>query len=231
MSPDIIREIAQAVVSTALIESWWFWLVFICATGLSAAITAYGASFLQKRAETAAMRRDMKDILRQLKETTEVATSTRTAIERIDWLDREWRVVRRQKLEQLLTAVYDLETWLEQMRERWTHGDAVTVDPRAIEKVKVLYTLYFPELTGVAANVLNAHARAYQFILQVGSPAGNAAADGDPERYESALVKFSSGWPVVYQEVRNAVATLEAEAGKLMKTITSAQPKNQNEQK
>lgn len=222
MHPDLVRDIAQAIVPDELLTNWRLWVLLIVINGLVAAIGAFGGSFLRKRGETTAIRRDLDQLLDQLKKTTAVATETKTAIERLDWLEREWRATRRQKLELLLSAVYDLETWLEHMREKWLHGEQDKAEPRAIEKVKLLSTLYFPELRATAEYAWKAHADAYQFILEAGSPAGKAMLDEDLDGYEKALRNFTSGWPTKYQNVRDAVASLEAEASELMLKIARA---------
>lgn len=222
MQHEVIRDLAQAIVSEALLGNWRFWLPLLSLTGVVAALGAFGGSFLRKRGETAAIKRDLDELLTQLRQTTAVATETKTAIERIDWLDREWRKVRREKLEQLLAAVYDLETWLDHMKDKWLHADEAKAEPRAIERVKLLATLYFPELATVAEDAWKAHVSAYQYILEAGSPAGGAVLDKSAERYGEALDAFTAGWPEKYLQVRTAVASLESEASMLMQKIARA---------
>lgn len=223
MESDQLRGLVQEALAGTVIGNWAYWVLYSGLTAMVAAIGAYGASFLTKRAETAAIQRDIKEVLTQLQRTTAVTTETRTAIERLDFLEREWRATRRQKLEQLLSSAYDLETWLEKMRDRWLHGSEDSAEPRALEKLKLLGALYFPELKTEVSDVLMAHAAAYQYILQKGSPAGEAKRRGDADGYGASLASFASGWPENYQQVVRAVARLEAAASDLMPKVALAE--------
>ena len=163
----------------------------------------------------------MQEILRQITETTRATEEVRSAIAQSDWAAREWRTIRRIKLEELLLAAYALDQWLDLQRSKWLHGAEVDVDGKPMDKIKLLATLYFPDLQPEAAAIWSAHQKAYMFILEAGGGAGAARIAMDPEAYASALENFKSGWAPFYTATRLGIASLEEKASQVMIEVAS----------
>jgi len=102
MQPDLIREIAEQIVREQFLLNWKVYAL-ICGLGLVAGAAGYWlAPYLKKRAELYATKADMHEVLKQLEETTKVTEQVRVTVSHADWVTREWRTVRRIKLEELI---------------------------------------------------------------------------------------------------------------------------------
>lgn len=224
MQPDLVREIAEAVVRDQLVQNCRFYAII---SGLSVLASVAGhwlSSYLKKRGETFATKADMQEVLRQVTETTRATEEVKSTISQVDWATREWRTVRRLKLEELLGAAYSLNQWLDLQQTKWVYNEAVASDQAPMERMQLLSTLYFPELHGDVTAVWMAHQKAYLFILDIGKRTGVAKVNLDAMAYKATLDEFVEGWKPLYQSARLAVGALEGKASKLMAQFASAEP-------
>lgn len=222
MQPDLVREVAEAIVQQQLLLNWKFYALMLCVGLVGGSAGYWIAPYLKKRAETFATKADMAEVLRQLSETTRTTEQVRLAIAHSDWAQREWRTTRRVKLEELLGAAYSLDQWLNSQQERWMNGKQPTDETRPMERLQLLATLYFPDLKDEVHAVWMAHQNALMHIVQVGSKAGQARLITNADAYGAALEEFKSGWSALYTHSRSAIQSLENAASKLMPSITGA---------
>lgn len=222
MQQDLIREIAEAVVRDQLIANWRFYAVLVCVAVVGGAAGNWIIPYLRKRAETSALKADMDEVLRQLRETTRTTEQIRVAINQADWAQREWRTIRRVKLEEILGAAYSLDQWLDLQQDRWLHGHELKTDSVPMDRLKIIGALYFPELKAEVSSVWLAHQRAFMFILQVGSGGATARRSNDADGYGKALAEFKAGWAPHYTAARLAIDALETAASKLMAEVAGA---------
>ncbi len=146
MDESVVREVAHQVVSSEILLNWRIYAVLILVHG----VVAYAASFLTKyaakRGEAFATKADFDQILLQLKKSTETAESIKTTLAHKDWTEKEYKLLRRVKLEDLLTAVHLAQKWQNNMSSRaliMRGSDAES--PPDIYRLKLLCVLYFPE--------------------------------------------------------------------------------------
>jgi hypothetical protein len=222
MQPDLIREIAQSIVQEQFLLNWKLYAMMLCIAVVGGAAGYWSAPYIKKRAETAALKADLDEILRQLAETTKTTETIRAAIAQGDWAQREWRSTRRLKLEALLTSVYSLDLWLDSQQGRWMNGTDPKDDQRPMDTMKLLGALYFPDLKPDIDEVWLAHQQAFVYIVQVGSKAGIARLGSNAGGYAAALEEFKTGWAPHVRRTREAIARLEASASKLMPEIAGA---------
>jgi len=219
MQPDLIREIAEAIVRDQLLLNWRFYALICGLCLLASAAGFWLASYFKKRGETFATKADMQEILRQVSETTRVTEEVRSTISQADWTAREWRTTRRLKLEELLASAYSLDLWLDLQRSKWVFNEVVKSDEAPMERLNLLATLYFPELRAEAKAVWLAHQNALIFILNSSSRTTASRASKDTNAHEVALTEFKDGWQPLYLSARLAIDALERKASTLMAEI------------
>lgn len=222
MQTELVREIAEAIVQQQLLLNWRFYALVLSLSLVGGAAGYWLAPYLRKRAETFATKADMQEILRQLAETTRTSEEIRAAIAQEDWAQREWRSIRRLKLEELLAAAYSLDQWLDTQQAKWLHGEAAKDDGRPMDKMKLNAALYFPDLSSEVNAVWMAHQRAFMFIVEIGGKGGAARLAQDAAAYGKALGEFKGGWEPHYAAARLALDTLERAASQLMPEIAGA---------
>lgn len=157
MSEALIREIANEIFREALIQNWLTYAILTALLIISGAVSAYGANYLRKRAETYATKADFDELLRQLRATTEAAESVRSVIAKADWVEREWQTLRRVKLEELLTAMHAAMHYMDVEQNARLFDEGMPTEAVPIWKVETLSSLYFPELF--------AETRAFMFVF------------------------------------------------------------------
>jgi len=222
MQPDLVREIAESIVRDQLLLNWRFFFLVIALGGLAGMAGYWTAPYLRKRAETFATKADMDEVLRQVALTTRTTEEVRSAVAQADWTNREWQTTRRLKLEELLSVTYTLDQWLDLQQSKWLHAKKIDVDGRPMDRVKLLATLYFPDLKPEADAVWSAHQKAYMFILKASDEPRNARMANDPAAYAVGLAKFKDGWASNYAATRVAVAALETKASATMAAFAGA---------
>ena len=222
MQSDIFREIVEAIVREQLLLNWRFYALVCGITFLATVAGHWLASYLKKRGETLATKADMKEILRQVSATTRATEEVRSAVSQADWAAREWRTTRRVKLEELLSSAYSLDQWLDVQRSKWLYAEEIKADEAPMERLKLLATLYFPELQTEVTAVWASHQQALMFILEHGNRTRASRHAGDPAAHQITLDEFAHGWKPLYEVARLSISSLEAKASALMIEVAGA---------
>lgn len=217
MTETLVREIANEVLLDGLLKNWWTYFVLVSLLAVSGAASAYVSSYLRKRAETFATKADFDELLRQMRATTEAAESVKSAIAKNDWTEREWRTLRRVKLEELMASVHAAIHWLDREIDARLFAEAMPSDASPIWKVEILPELYFPELQS-EVSVFNLTFSQYRsWIIDVQAELSSAGKD-----LAKRQVIFSSKLPEM-REMRPklllSVSSLASSASKLMKEV------------
>ena len=146
MSEALIREITHQIIREQLLQNWEFYLVLIAAFAVASVVSAFIGSYIRKRGETYATKADLNELLTQLRATTKAAEEVKTVIAHTDWVMKEWKTIRRTKLEELFSSVYALREWVDK-ETRIRLFDANADDrPSPIWRIELVSRLYFPEL-------------------------------------------------------------------------------------
>jgi hypothetical protein len=223
MQPDLIREIAEAIFRDQLLLNWRFYVLIGSFSFIAGMGGSFATSYLKKRGETFATKADMKEILRQLSVTTRLTEEVRSAVSLADWTTKEWQTIRRLKLEELLSAAYLLDQWLDHQRSKWLHDKSISSDEAPMERLRLLTALYFPELQRETTAVWLAHQNAFLFILNSSKQAISSRSSLDVHVHKTVLDEFSKGWKTLYADAISTIRELEEKASALMTEV--ARPK------
>ncbi len=215
MNSELIREVAAAIVAEQILLNWQFYSL-IAAISLVVHVlgTAVGTYF-GKRAETKAIAASLDEILRQLKATTQVAEGVRLQLAKADWMDKEWRTIRRVKLEELLATA-------NHMVDGIPTGFSIEGDVSLAadgERLNLLCTLYFPDLRDGVSRVYVAHKQCvihYIDNCKLWRAASNA---NDIPTAVQIYKSFGESRKPYYIELINAKAELEKQAAQRMLEI------------
>lgn len=217
MNESLIREVANHVVQESLLQNWRLYAVLLALALLAVCANALLTRYFEKRGEVLATSADLQEVLRQLKSTTEVAEQVRAAVTHADWVAREWKTVRRTKLEELVEVSLSLEAWLDEQRSAWFFPSEKARGGRSpTDRVSMLSALYFPELEQVSTSLENSERRAYAWIVDV---AVRAMQIPDVQARGTHYEEVRLEWLPLYQEVRVAVANTKTEASVLMQQM------------
>jgi len=220
MNAELVREIAERIVRNEILLNWHFYLLIIALGAIGSAAGAWLSSYMKKRAETYATKADMQEVLAQVAATTRATEEVRTAISHSDWMNREWKAIRRVKLEELLSAVYSLDRWLDEQQSRWIYQTVGDYQLAPLNTINVLGSLYFPSLTAEIRAVVFTHQAALSTVLDTGRK--TSAAQQDVVRYKAALAEHVVLWGPLYLAAQLAIAALESRAVAVMHEIAGA---------
>lgn len=216
LDPIILQAIDQ-IVQGAIIQNWRFYALVAATSLLAAMVGNLLASYARKRGETLATKADFDEILRQLRQSTKAAEDIKASVQHSDWISREWKVVRRTKLEELLDSAYAAEHWLEACRNRWMFQTTTELGPDPTDRVKRICALYFPELTAQAAALSAAQRAAISWNVSSGKRL--LAAGPDVVAMQQILDSTLPTWSPHYQAVLQAISEVEAKATDLMAAL------------
>lgn len=231
MQNELIREIANAIISDSLLKNWLFWITMLLISVVSTVIGGFLLSYSKRRGEALATKADLANVLRQLEQTTRVSEEVKATVSHSSWAQREWLTIRRLKLEELLSTAYALDQWLEVQKQRWVLGEASGGDETLPQRLQSIGTLYFPEMNAETQAVWQAFANAQLFILKLGTPAVIAKHQNNAAAHKAALEAFSQGWMAHYGPTRYALAALEKCAAQQMREIAAACPLSDHQRK
>lgn len=217
MTETVIRELASSIAREQFLLQWPFYLLLLAITLAAGFGSAYVGAYARRRGEALATRADFEALLSQLKATTAVAEEVKVRVSHADWISRESRTVRRIKLEELMTAVHDLQEWQSAQLHNQLFNGAPAVGPAPAAKLERLASLYFPELRLAVLKVTQAHGR-----MMVGLWDGMEnvlKATGNPEAEKAARAQVSAAWHEGHRDWLQITGNLEEEARVVMEKL------------
>ena len=217
MTETLLRELVEQIFREQLLLNWRFYALLVAVSLVAAFSSAFLVAYVRKRAETYATKADLSELIEQLRVTTDAAEQVKAAIAHADWSNREWKTLRRIKLEEIFSAAYDVRHWLDQdMDARFFNGNKPS-EKSPIWRLELISRLYFPELTSETQKLGLVHYQYTQWMINIQSnllQCGNdlvkrqAVFDGmkaDLKGHHQALLDAISGMekkvPVVMKEI------------------------------
>jgi hypothetical protein len=131
-------------------------LLQVALTVSAAALGAYFGEYLKTKGKNLATKEDFESLKGQLRENTELVENIKAEVGQRDWAAREWRNIRRAKLEEMLTKMHDSENYSDRFRNASMEG-VVANERDPIGEMETLGVLYFPELKPQIDEYVRAH--------------------------------------------------------------------------
>ena len=179
---DTNREMAEAIVSNAVVMDWKIYLAFFAVSIIGSFVGAYLKSYGMEKAKNKAIQSDIKIIKEQLSETTLLTEGIRNDIEHSVWRKKELEILRRTKLEEYLFLLY---TGNESLHDRVManySNSKETHNPLILNKADVLQKLYFPELADLHDDFNRNVAKLLKWMADGEELKGKAISAGIPQR-------------------------------------------------
>jgi hypothetical protein len=120
--------------------------------------------------------------------------------------------LKRDKLEELMTAVYELLFWLDREKSARLFNAPVRPEEAPVKKVMALARLYFPELAGAATTLYSVYSRVMIGLLRC--ELFLAQAEGDENRRREILGEWQKQYLALLSELSEATRAMEAECAK-----------------
>jgi hypothetical protein len=214
-----VAAIAKQIVDNELLLNWKFYLALLAVTFLASGVSSFVFCYFKARGQNLATKADFEELLNQLRRTTEAAESIKQSLSHQDWVIREFKTLRRTKLEELLNAVFEAHHWLDQRRdEALFSGTAVTnADP--FNRVQVIGGLYFPELSQELSELKMAYLQYEHWLLDSQGKVSPAKIMNDANAYGAALKDAKEGFKNIHEPLLKRTAALEDKAKGLMGEI------------
>lgn len=220
MTPeDLIREISQQIVQEQLLHNGIFYLVLLALLFLSSVTTAFVGSYIQKRGETYATKADFEQLISQLRATTTAAEEVRTEIAHSDWTNKEWKTLRRVKLEELLGAVYAVQYWLDKelSGRLYNYNQSRESELSPFWKVDIIASLYFPDLCDEVKVLSEAYHCYNIWVLQ--SQGRLLEAGNDSARRTAVFEAVSQEIKPHHEKLLQSISEIQRKAPAIMKEI------------
>ncbi|ABE45647.1 hypothetical protein [Polaromonas sp. JS666] len=222
MTEALIKELAEQIVNEQIIQNWRLWGVLICVMIVAGGVASFAAAYLVRRAQSLAEAVDRERLIAQLKATTEAAESVRVEISHADWLAKEWKTLRRVKLEEFYSLVYETKEWLERERENRVVSKNKPEISNPMSRLEILSRLYFPALVSEVMAIIVTAGDMKMKVAEAASALASAKAANAVEQHQAALDAFHPSWLALYRKLLEQIADLELKAPTLINEVMGA---------
>lgn len=158
MTAEQIAELAKQISSGMVWAQWPTYLLIALIAFVLFYFNRRLASYASKTGEIAAITGQFEALTKQLKANTHTVEIVKAEIAHGDWATREWKTLRRLKLEELLQAMLEQNNWSDVYGSELIFGDSIKAGPPPVNNVELIGLLYFPELD----NEIFAYCQAHQ---------------------------------------------------------------------
>lgn len=228
LNEALIKEIALQVIQQGLLSNWLFYAVLFALSLVSGAIGAYLSKYFGKRGEIAATKADFDEILKQLEKTTKISEEVRSSVSHADWVAREWKTIRRIKLEELVDSAVSVKDWVMDMSlaysnilhehefsdERKMENWRIRFSSSPAEKPLTISMLYFSDTQTQLTKrceFLSSESTTMQFLF---TEASKKSLENN-----QLIPSAELGWKKQYVILLNAIEEIKTEAAKIMKEL------------
>mgnify|MGYP000049861911 CR=1 FL=1 len=159
---QLIRQLIEAELNSALLLQFTIW---VFATSIAVILGQWLSGYAKRKGETHATKEDIETIIHHLSKTTETVERVKQSISQADWIKREWKTLKRIKLEELTTSMVELSDHQQALSEALVYETGTVpshVDHFA--KISMLCEVYFPEFKGA---VLKFRLKAREIHLEI----------------------------------------------------------------
>ncbi len=219
MSESFIRELAEQIVRQQILLNWKLWLIAIALIVVATATSALLVSYFTRKGQHIADRAGLQGLLDQLRATTDAAERVRVEILHADWTLKEWKTIRRVKLEELFNVLYDSCIWLYEMKDIKVFSQDKLEKADPLRKLELISRLYFPELLSDIIAFAYTASEIKVLIAETEIAINQAIADGKPKI--EVISAFSDVWGDLYKQAMQQVEVLEKRAPDIIEAIVN----------
>ena len=160
----MISKIANEIVNETILLNWRFYVLLVSITFVATCISSYVFPYIAARGKALATKADFNLLLTQLQITTATTETIKRSITHNDWALKEFKLLKRNKLEELLITLYDIEQWINDQTNNVLFRGANDKSASPIKKLNLIGLLYFTELEAEIVNFEKCY-RAYNLLL------------------------------------------------------------------
>ncbi|EKO3808004.1 MULTISPECIES: hypothetical protein [Vibrio] len=167
MDKDLIKAIAQEIVSDTIFNNYQIYVVIIAISVISAAITSLVSSYYKKRGEDLATKANQQDIVAHLEVTTEAAEKVKAVVAKELQEQLGHKVLLREKLEAIFSHTFELELWLEKSRTEAFKKISPDINDSPLSKIEMYQAIYFCEVSEELKDLQSAYYPVLTFVLKI----------------------------------------------------------------
>ncbi len=226
MNNELIKDIALIVVNDSILSNWNFYLVTIALFLISYFLGSFIKSYAKQRGEQLGRKSDVDSILTELKQTTEIATTIKSKIDKDIWILKEFNQLRRQKLEEILMLLYKYKNDMYPEVKGLINGEMVS-DTIGVDRIQAIWRLYFPDLDESMTVFINAYMK-YMTWKTSAIQKKLSKLDQEPDSSKrNTMMKGiidkedSSTFKECYKGIAFAIKGIENQARKIMENLRS----------
>lgn len=157
MNPEIISELANKIAQAQFTENWKYYLVLLALILISSFLGGLLNAYTAERGKFKAIEANFDKVLFQLEKTTTTTKGIELALSHNDWTSREYKTLRRDKLEKLMFGLYETRDWVAKSITVDHEKGEFDVESTPVRGVVVVASLYFPELKSVNDKFFSIH--------------------------------------------------------------------------
>lgn len=219
MDASQAEQLSELIITGLIQQSWKLQILTLVLMLVAGAIGSWVASYFRARGERYATKADFKELLSELETMTNATESIKSNLEHETWAAKEEKLIKRQKLEELVTAMHETSLWLNAERSFQIFDGEKNDLPKTTHKVNIMGKLYFPELEAE----LNAYTKAISdyeiWIISKSAATRKAKITENKDDLIGAMKTASDEFKEVYLPVIKAINALEGRAEIIMRKV------------
>lgn len=146
MDQKIAELLARQIASEFVAAQSAYWIVIALISAVLTAVGAWMGAYFAKRGEAKALCDGFDQIKLQLEITTRTVEAIKIDIAHDDWTQREYKTLRRVKLEALLFSASAAYDYVDDVRDHYIFDGPVPSRPNPVDTLTSIVALYFPEV-------------------------------------------------------------------------------------
>lgn len=217
-----IAQIAAQIARQEAFQSLHFWLVLAAIAVACGVISLFLFRYADKVADVKAQTDKLPEMQKQLAAQIRIAEVMKAETDQKRWGERERLVLFRTRLEELLTATYQVSEEASRLYSAASSEEKIYRNESAENRLKTIAAFYFPELNVQVSNIVVLGTKVEATAMRVNDQwrsykLKRTSASSEEERaiskeYIEAIAASSATMQGYYKDLLTAVKTLERNA-------------------
>jgi len=216
MDAAIASETAKQAIENQVFFNGKFYFVFMILVFSAACAGSFFGEFFRGRIKAFAVKTGFVITPSRHQNVSETAERNKGQGPTEDWALKEFKTLRRYKLEELLTALFEIDYWLNKERDALIFRTAANTDPSPINTIHLISSLYFPELLAEAKAVVGAYRDHMDWIIGMQEKLQSIKKETE---HTDMLLNYNKQYQDNGQPLSRAIKALEDKARSVMKNV------------